>query len=109
MSSIAERFERINASLTENPEKATSIDAIFVFDFGEEAWTLNLKQGDVEERVIKGKADDATVTVSMSPETWDGIFDGSVNPMTGFMTNKIKVKGDVGRAMKLQSILALAK
>jgi putative sterol carrier protein len=29
---------------------------------------------------------------------------GAINPMTAFMSGKIKVKGDMGLAMKLQTL-----
>jgi len=37
-----------------------------------------------------------------SDETWLGIVDGSVNPMTAFMTGKVKVQGNLGDVLKLQ-------
>lgn len=109
MTTSAYIFGRIGTRLQESPEKATSINAVFQFDLGEETWTLDLREGAINNRVLSGPAESPTVTITMTPVTWTGIFTGAVEPMSAFMTGKIKVKGDISKAMKLQSILALAK
>ena len=72
-------------------------------------WTLNLKQGTTSGFLVDGLADDVNVTISMATADWTGIISGASNPMQAFMMGKIKVKGDMGLAMKLQNVLALAK
>jgi len=52
--------------------------------------------------VTDGNTDDPGSRVTVSDETWLGIVDGSVNPMTAFMTGKIKIKGNMGDVLKLQ-------
>lgn len=52
--------------------------------------------------VTEGRDDEATSRVETSDDTWLGIVDGSVNPMTSFMTGKIKIKGNMQDVLKLQ-------
>jgi putative sterol carrier protein len=59
-----------------------------------------------EEAAISNEDKDADCTVTTSIATLQGLRDGSVNPMTAMMTGKLKIKGDMGLAMKLQSLLA---
>jgi putative sterol carrier protein len=49
-------------------------------------------------------AEDTDVTISATEETFQGIASGSQNATTAYMTGKLKVKGDMGAAMKLQKL-----
>ena len=112
MSTPAEIFATIGHNIGNNVEKATSTNAVFGFDitgYGGGQWTLNLKQGTTSGFLVDGLADDVNVTISMATADWTGIISGASNPMQAFMMGKIKVKGDMGLAMKLQNVLALAK
>ena len=46
---------------------------------------------------------DCTITTDM--ETFKGMYDKSVSPQAAFMTGKIKIAGDMGIALKLQSVI----
>ncbi|NQW61778.1 MAG: SCP2 sterol-binding domain-containing protein [Deltaproteobacteria bacterium] len=112
MSTPAEIFATIGHNIGNNVEKATSTNAVFGFDItgdGGGQWTLNLKQGTTSGFLVDGLAEDANVVISMAAADWTGIISGASNPMQAFMMGKIKVKGDMGLAMKLQNVLALAK
>lgn len=76
-----------------------------VFQFlvsGERGGDFVIRIADGACTVEEGTTADATSTVSASDETWLGIVDGSVNPMTAFMGGKIKIKGNMGDVLKLQ-------
>ena len=78
-------------------------NAVFLFRIsGERGGDFVLRIGDGTCTVSEGETDDATSTITTSDETWLGIVDGSVNPMTAFMGGKVKVKGNIGDVMKLQ-------
>ncbi|MBM2824210.1 MAG: sterol-binding domain protein [Thermoleophilia bacterium] len=47
---------------------------------------------------------DADCTFSASEESFAKIVAGEQNPTTAYMTGKLKIKGDMGAAMKLQKI-----
>lgn len=112
MSNVAEIFQKLDTNIAANPEKATSVDALFQFDLtgdGGGSWAVDLRSGTTSGFVTQGSAENPRVTISMSTDDWSGIISGAVNPMQAFMMGKIKVSGDMGLAMKLQNILALAK
>lgn len=48
---------------------------------------------------------DADSTVKVSWDDWQALASGSLNPMTAFMSGKLKVEGDMSVAMQLQSVL----
>jgi len=47
---------------------------------------------------------EADATITTSAETFDKIVSGEQNATTAYMTGKLKIKGDMGAAMKLQKI-----
>ena len=48
--------------------------------------------------------DAADATIATSEETFEKIVSGEQNPTTAYMTGKLKIKGDMGAAMKLQKL-----
>jgi putative sterol carrier protein len=44
------------------------------------------------------------VTISASQEIFEKIVAGEQNPTSAYMTGKLKLKGDMGAAMKLQKL-----
>jgi len=55
--------------------------------------------------VASNNDDDAEVTLSTSLETFEKIANGQQDPNIAFMMGKLKVKGSMGLALKLNSIL----
>jgi putative sterol carrier protein len=48
--------------------------------------------------------DDADAVITTSEETFQKIVDGEQNPTSAYMTGKLKIKGDMGAALKLQKL-----
>ncbi|MEI4473304.1 SCP2 sterol-binding domain-containing protein [Frigidibacter sp. MR17.24] len=53
-----------------------------------------------------GSEGEADVTLIASAETFVGMLKGEVNPMSAYMTGKLKVEGDMSQAMSLGTALA---
>lgn len=49
---------------------------------------------------------DADVTFNADADTYQEIFDGSLNPTSAFMSGRLTIDGDMGMAMKLAATLA---
>lgn len=60
--------------------------------------------GSGDSNVISNDDKDADATVKVSLEDFSNLLSGDLNPMTAFMSGKIKVDGDMGVAMKLQKL-----
>ena len=74
----------------------------YVFDIdGAGQWKVDVDDGKVT--VTEGGGD-ADVTISTNEETFEKIAAGEQNPTSAYMTGKLKVKGDMGAAMKLQKL-----
>jgi len=75
----------------------------YLFDIdGAGQWTITLDDGKVS--VAEGASGDADCTITASEENFERIVDGELNPTSAYMTGKLKVKGDMGAAMKLQKL-----
>ena len=68
---------------------------------GEGAWLVDVRDGAI--RVTQGGGE-ADATIQTGAETFEKIVSGEQNPTTAYMTGKLKIKGDMGAAMKLQKI-----
>ena len=74
----------------------------YLFDIeGAGKWTVKVADGKVS--VTEG-GEDADAVISTSEETFEKIVSGEQNPTSAYMTGKLKVKGDMGAAMKLQKL-----
>lgn len=47
----------------------------------------------------------ADVTMTLNKADFIKMFAGQMNPTSAFMTGKLKIKGDLGLAMKLEKLL----
>jgi len=64
-------------------------------------WRVEVDDGKIS--VTEGEGD-ADAVISTSAETFEKIVAGEQNPTSAYMTGKLKVKGDMGAAMKLQKL-----
>ncbi len=86
-------------------EKAKSVPALgktLKIDFGDQKLFVD---GSGETNEVTTEDKEADCTVSVTEEDFIALTKGELNPMTAVMTGKIKIKGDMGVAMKLQSLL----
>ncbi|NNE26484.1 MAG: SCP2 sterol-binding domain-containing protein [Saprospiraceae bacterium] len=57
------------------------------------------------ENVVSNEDNEADCTIITSLETLEKLRSGDLNPMMAVMGGKVKIKGDMGLAMKLQSLI----
>lgn len=86
--------------------------AVFQFDIkdgaAEGSWHIDLKSGSGSSG--KGKpssAPDATLT--MSEKNFIGLFEGKLKPTSAFMMGKLKISGNLQKAMKLEKLMGALK
>ena len=101
---MAETVQDFFANLASraDPAKTAGMTNSYVFDIdGAGQWMVDVDDGTVT--VTEGGGD-ADVTISTSQETFEKIVAGEQNPTSAYMTGKLKIKGDMGAAMKLQKL-----
>ena len=82
--------------------EASPIGNTLKFNFGDNCLHLD---GTGDANVVTTDDNDADCTIKVSQEDFEALVKGDLNPMGAFMSGKIKVDGDMGVAMKLQSLL----
>jgi putative sterol carrier protein len=102
---MAETVQEFFASLASRADtsKTAGMTNSYVFDIeGAGQWTVDVDDGAVS--VKEGGGGDPDVTITTSQETFEKIVAGEQNPTSAYMTGKLKIKGDMGAAMKLQKL-----
>jgi len=61
--------------------------------------------GTGEQNIVSTDDKEADCTISTSLDVLNQLRSGDLNPMMAVMGGKVKIKGDMGLAMKLQSLL----
>ncbi|KAI8901907.1 SCP2 sterol-binding domain-containing protein [Globomyces pollinis-pini] len=104
-------FKQISDGLTSTPTKETAIKkvkAVFQFDVKNkegkvQQWTLDLKnKGTVVTGTGPTKAD---IIIAVGDQDFVNMASGKLNGQKAFMTGKIKIKGNMMLATKLDSVL----
>ena len=100
MSAVNEFFEQLPSRV--DPGKTAGMNNSYVFDIeGAGTWTVKVAEGGVT--VDEGDTG-GDCTISTSAEIFEKIVNGEQNPTTAYMSGKLKIKGDMGAAMKLQKL-----
>jgi putative sterol carrier protein len=95
-----EFFETLESRVDES--KTAGMTATYLFEVdGAGTWTVDVNGGKLS--VTEG-GNDADCTISVSEENFEQLISRELNPTTAYMTGKLKVKGDMSAAMKLQKL-----
>ncbi|SDX03417.1 SCP-2 sterol transfer family protein [Marininema mesophilum] len=99
-------FQVIKEKLQEDPKPIEGMETTYRFKLsGDDGgiYELHLNKGTAE--VKEGEHGDAHCTIEMSDKNFKEMLLGNLNTTAAFMTGKLKVKGDMSKAMKLQTVL----
>lgn len=94
----------IESLLSTIQQKAAGADALgntLKFNFGDQQLFLD---GTGAQNQVSAEDKDADCTVDVSMDDFQSLLSGDLNPMAAVMSGKVKIKGDMGVAMKLQSL-----
>jgi putative sterol carrier protein len=98
--SVHEFFGGLESSVDES--KTAGMNNSYLFDIeGAGQWVVQVVDGKVSVSEGPGEAD---ATLQASEENFLSITRGELNPTTAYMTGKLKIKGDMGAALKLQKL-----
>ena len=100
MANVKEFFDGLESQVDKS--KTEGMNNSYVFDIeGAGVWTVHVHDGDVS--VAEG-AQEADCTIVAPQDVFEKIVAGEANPTTAYMTGKLKLKGDMSAALKLQKL-----
>ncbi|WP_078551530.1 SCP2 sterol-binding domain-containing protein [Bacillus alkalicellulosilyticus] len=104
---VREALEQVKQKMNDDPKGIEGVSKTYQFDLsGEEEGTIQItfKEGTVD--FFDEIKEEPVCTLSLSDENFLKLINGGLNPTMAFMSGKLKIKGELGHALKLQSILS---
>merc|ERR1711915_1061706 len=104
MGPIEAVFHQIEAALSDDLVKKTNAVYSFTLSDQKTDWFLDLKNG--SGSCGKGKPSaDADATFKMNSTNFNKMFAGKLKPTAAFMSGRLKISGNMGKAMKLEKLM----
>src|SRR5712691_11938676 len=100
---VAETFEQMQTLF--NPSAASGMNKTLQWNItGAEAGKYALQIANQKCELIPGGIEKPDMTLTVSDQDWLKIAQGQLDPVSAFMTGKVKVAGDMSLAMRLAQI-----
>ncbi len=103
MPTVSETFELMPSRF--RADRAQGMNAVFQYEIAGEGggkWYATVKDGSCT--VTPGEAPSPNLTITISATDWLDLVANKLNPQMAFMSGKLKLKGDMGLAIKLGSL-----
>lgn len=107
MASLNDLVSKLRSKMDSvDPSKIKGMNAVYQFDLsGDNGGVFHVKVADGSAVLEEAAHDSPNITISMAADDFDALLDGKLNATSAFMAGKLKVKGDMSLAMKLQGLL----
>lgn len=99
-------FAQITKTIASNASLVKQVDAVYQFDITHgpggkaQSWTVDLKNGNGSVKV--GKTEGADLVLTIADEDFVGLMTGQLSSQALYMKGKLKIKGKMALASKLQ-------
>jgi putative sterol carrier protein len=100
---VKEIFSQMPANI--NPDAAKGMNSVIQFNLtgdGGGNWHVIIKDG--AATVNEGTHASPNMTMTMAAQDYVDMISGKLNGQMAFMSGKLKIAGDMGLAMKMQSL-----
>ena len=106
MPTVKETFDAMASRF--QPSKAAGVNSTIQYDItGDQGGTWHAVIKDGTCAVNQGAAAAPNLTLSMASQDWLDMIGGKLNGQMAFMSGKLKLKGDMGLAMKVGSLFSV--
>jgi putative sterol carrier protein len=96
-------FQQCTEALRGKVGESSGLDAVLKFDCGADG--VVVIDGKSVPNSVSNTDREADCTISITRENLEALLTGQLDPITGFMTGKFTVAGDMSVAMKLQRVV----
>lgn len=101
-----EVFAMIDAALQYDPAATKGKEGVYQFHLsGDDGGTFQMIITQETSRAVSGEEEDPDVILSLKADDFKELVAGTLNPTAAFMSGKLRIKGNMGLALKLQTIL----
>jgi putative sterol carrier protein len=83
----------------------SGLDARIKFNFGNDGFLYI--DGKAKPNLVHNTDQDSDITITVSMENFERIIDKKLNPKFALMTGKMRLKGDIRIAMRLDKVFGL--
>ncbi|HSR57098.1 MAG TPA: SCP2 sterol-binding domain-containing protein [Candidatus Binataceae bacterium] len=101
--SAKQSFEQMPSRF--NKEAAKGLNAVYQFDLsgdGGGKWQVAIKDEKID--VKEGQHPSPSITISMTAQDYLDMLSGKLNGQVAFMSGKLRIAGDMGLALRMQSL-----
>lgn len=98
--------EKIEQKLNDDPKPIGGMTNTYSFNLtGDDGGLFGLKITDSKAETMEGDMGEVDCALSLSVKDFKKLLTGNLNSTASYMRGKLKVKGSLGLALKLESLL----
>lgn len=103
---IPEIWKLIEKEAAAHPAYIEELDATYAIHLsGDENGVYGITFRNGKIHIVEGEMEDADCSLILSTTSFKKLLKGNLNTTTAFMTGKLKVKGNISLALKLEKTL----
>ncbi|PYZ96881.1 sterol carrier protein [Alteribacter lacisalsi] len=103
---VKEIFTVLTTRMNDNPKHLEGMNVRYTFNLsGEEAGVYQLQIKEKQAEYAAEAVEESDITFEMKDKDFLKLTEGSLNPTMAYMSGKLKVRGDLSHALKLQTLL----
>lgn len=107
MADVQTIFKEIDSAIKEDPSRTKGLEAVYQFNLnGDESGIYHIVFNGDKSYTAEGEVEKSNCTLNMVTDDFKKMVNGELNGTQAFMSGRLKIKGNMGLALKLQDILA---
>jgi len=102
---ISDILNGLTNEINKNPIYIAGINEIYQFDFQDIEEVFNMQLKNRTAKISHGENKESDCTLILTTDYFIQLLQGDLSGVTAVMSGKIKVKGNIGKVIKMEKIL----